>query len=95
MKTKKRENRLRSALYDIDTIKSHTCENTPERKLSTRQQVSNTLQKINFHKRTAFLLYSYEGYQLKEIANMFSLSIPTIASRIRAAQREAQYRLEK
>lgn len=83
-----RHRRLGSALTDVSMVRGTEVRLTPENRLSTWEQVYHVLDRLSFKKRETFILYTYEGYSLEEIARLLGSSVSTIGSRLQSARKE-------
>ncbi len=88
IRLKRRLKRLNSAVCDASKVQASATESTPERNLSTQQQIYGVLDQLAWKKRETFILYTYEGYSLDEIAQLLGSSVSTIGSRLQSARRE-------
>jgi RNA polymerase sigma-70 factor (ECF subfamily) len=88
IRLKNRYRRLGQAVYDASKIRSQMIEYTPERRLDAEQQIYGVLSKLSAKKRESFILYTYEGYSLEEIAELLGSSVSTIGSRLQSARKE-------
>ena len=61
---------------------------TPERLLSVQQQIYGVLDMLPYKKRETYILYTYEGYSLEEIAALLGSTTSTIGSRLQSARKE-------
>ena len=83
-----RRRRLGSAIMDVSKIDMPTGEITPEQQLLVQQQVYEILDQLPIKKKETFVLYTYEGYSLEEIAELLGSSVSTIGSRLQSARKE-------
>ena len=88
IRLKNRHRRLGQAVYDASKIRAQTVEYTPERRLDAEQQIYGVLNRLSPKKRESFILYTYEGYSLEEIAELLDSSVSTIGSRLQSARKE-------
>jgi RNA polymerase sigma-70 factor (ECF subfamily) len=88
IRLKGRHRRLGSAICEINRVQAPITDSTPEHKLYVQQQIYGVLNNINIKKRETFILYTYEGYSLEEIAELLDSSVSTIGSRLQSARRE-------
>jgi RNA polymerase sigma-70 factor, ECF subfamily len=88
IRVRTRRRRLGTAMGDAHKMSLTSCEQTPERCLSTRQGIYDVLEQIALKKRETYVLYMYEGYSLEEIAGLLGSSVSTIGSRLQAARKE-------
>jgi RNA polymerase sigma-70 factor (ECF subfamily) len=83
-----RRRRLGSAIHSASKVRPNAVDATPERQLSVSQQVYDVLDDLPPKKRETFVLYTYEGYSLEEIAGLLGSSVSTIGSRLQSARKE-------
>jgi len=83
-----RHRRLSSALTEVSLVRGTSVRQTPEVRLSTWEQVYDVLDQLSMKKRETFILYTYEGYSLEEIARLLGSSVSTIGSRLQSARKE-------
>lgn len=83
-----RVRRLQGAVSDAGKVRPDRMETTPERDLTTKQQIYAILGQLSWKKRETFVLYTYEGYSLDEIAQLLGSSVSTIGSRLQSARKE-------
>lgn len=88
IRLKGRHRRLGSAISEVNKVHAPISDTTPERRLTVQQQIYEVLNNINIKKRETFILYTYEGYSLEEIAELLDSSVSTIGSRLQSARRE-------
>ncbi len=85
---KMRRRRLGAVVKEVTEVQEGTSVRTPERDLSNLQQVYGYLDRLSSKKRETFILYTYEGYSLQEIAELLDSSVSTVGSRLQAARKE-------
>jgi RNA polymerase sigma-70 factor (ECF subfamily) len=83
-----RHRRLSTALAEVSKIRGTSVRQTPENRLATWEQVYDVLDRLTLKKRETFILYTYEGYSLEEIARLLGSSVSTIGSRLQSARKE-------
>ncbi len=83
-----RRRRLGSAVNEVGKVQSTAVDCTPEHQLLVQQQIYEILDQLPVKKRETFILYTYEGYSLEEIAGLLSSSVSTIGSRLQSARKE-------
>ncbi len=88
IRAKSRHRRLSSAAVDVQMVKESLPESTPEKTVAAGQEVYEILDTVSVKKRETFILYTYEGYSLEEIATLLDSSVSTIGSRLQSARRE-------
>lgn len=90
-----RHRRLSSALTEVSMVRGTSVRQTPENRLATWEKVYDVLDQISMKKRETFILYTYEGYSLEEIARLLGSSVSTIGSRLQSARKEILAILEQ
>ncbi len=88
IRLKNRHKRLGQAINDVSRIKTRSMGCTPESMLSAEQQIYGILDRLSPKKRESFVLFTYEGYSLEEIAELLDSSVSTIGSRLQSARKE-------
>jgi RNA polymerase sigma-70 factor (ECF subfamily) len=88
IRAKGRQKRLGSAVNDLGKARTVAIDLTPERSLSTVEQIYGVLDQLSWKKRETFILHTYEGYSLEEIAQLLDSSVSTVGSRLQSARRE-------
>jgi RNA polymerase sigma-70 factor (ECF subfamily) len=83
-----RHRRLSTALVEVSKVRGTSVRQTPENRLATWEQVYEVLDRLSLKKRETFILYTYEGYSLEEIAGLLGSSVSTIGSRLQSARKE-------
>jgi RNA polymerase sigma-70 factor (ECF subfamily) len=83
-----RHRRLSTALTEVSMVRGTSVRQTPENRLATWEQVYDILDRLSMKKRETFILYTYEGYSLEEIARLLGSSVSTIGSRLQSARKE-------
>ena len=83
-----RHRRLSTALTEVSMVRGTSVRQTPENRLATWEQVYDILDQLTMKKRETFILYTYEGYSLEEIARLLGSSVSTIGSRLQSARKE-------
>ena len=95
IRSKTRKRRLDGAVKEAGELKQNLPSSTPEKKLADLEQVYKYLDKLSPKKRETFILYTYEGYSLQEIAELLNSSVSTIGSRLQSARKEVIFGLAK
>lgn len=95
IRTRKRLRRLAAAVHEAGHMQDRHQGATQERRLSSWQQVYEILDRLPVKKRETYILYTYEGYSLGEIARMLRSSVSTIGSRLQSAREEILRILEE
>ncbi|MBN2803021.1 MAG: RNA polymerase sigma factor [Deltaproteobacteria bacterium] len=85
---KSRKRKLVTAVQDVTDITRNAGTSNPENTLSDIEQVYRHLKNISDKKRETFILYTYEGYSLEEIAELLGSTVSTIGSRLQSARKE-------
>ncbi|MBN2341956.1 MAG: RNA polymerase sigma factor [Deltaproteobacteria bacterium] len=88
IRVKSRHRRLNTAINEVNEVRGTEVRRTPETRLASIQEVYEVLDKLSSKKRETFILYTYEGYSLQEIAELLDSSVSTIGSRLQAARKE-------
>lgn len=88
IRVKARRRRLSTAAIDVQKVKETMSGPTPEKEISACQEVYEILDTISVKKRETFILYTYEGYSLEEIATLLGSSVSTVGSRLQSARKE-------
>jgi RNA polymerase sigma-70 factor (ECF subfamily) len=88
IRTNRRRRKLSAAVAENGATVQGKSESTPERRLASRQEAYEILERLSWKKRETYVLYAYEGYSLEEIAALLDSSVSTIGSRLQAARRE-------
>ncbi|MBW2275988.1 MAG: RNA polymerase sigma factor [Deltaproteobacteria bacterium] len=83
-----RHRRLSTALTEVSLVRGTSIRQTPENRLATWEKVYDVLDQLTMKKRETFILYTYEGYSLEEIARLLGSSVSTIGSRLQSARKE-------
>ncbi|MCP4606173.1 MAG: RNA polymerase sigma factor [Proteobacteria bacterium] len=83
-----RRRRIDKAVNEVGKVHSFATDTTPEQKLLISQQIYDILDYLPIKKRETFILYTYEGYSLEEIASLLESSVSTIGSRLQSARKE-------
>jgi RNA polymerase sigma-70 factor (ECF subfamily) len=83
-----RRRRLGAAIHTASKVRPQVVDATPERRLSVNEEVFDVLDDLPPKKRETFVLYTYEGYSLEEIAGLLGSSVSTIGSRLQSARKE-------
>ena len=88
IRTRTRLRRLSAAFHEAEHARARHHEASQERRLASWQEIYAILDRLPVKKRETYILYTYEGYSLDEIAWMLGSSISTIGSRLQSARRE-------
>ena len=88
IRVRTRHRRLNAAVKEVNEVRGTSVRRTPESRLSNVQEVYDVLDKLSDKKRETFILYTYEGYSLQEIAELLDSTVSTIGSRLQAARKE-------
>lgn len=88
IRVRSRYRRLNTAIKDVNMVQGTAMRRTPETRMASMQEVYDVLEKLSVKKRETFVLYTYEGYSLQEIAELLDSSVSTIGSRLQAARKE-------
>ncbi len=83
-----RRRRLGTAVLDVSKVQSTSVDRTPEQQMLVEQQIFGVLDLLPVKKRETYILYTYEGYSLEEIASLLGSSVSTIGSRLQSARKE-------
>lgn len=95
IRVRTRHRRLNAAVKDVNEVRGTSVRRTPESRLSNIQEVYDVLERLSDKKRETFILYTYEGYSLQEIAELLDSTVSTIGSRLQAARKEVLSQLYK
>ncbi|MDJ0763996.1 MAG: RNA polymerase sigma factor [Myxococcota bacterium] len=88
IRSRKRYRRLGTAVNDASKVQPQFVDYNPEQRLNIEQQIYEVLDQLTLKKRETFILYTYEGYSLEEIAELLGSSVSTVGSRLQSARRE-------
>jgi RNA polymerase sigma-70 factor (ECF subfamily) len=88
IRVKGRRRRLDGAVLEVGKITSQVAESTPEGELASQEHIYEILDVLPIKKREAFILFTYEGYSLEEIAELLGSTVSTIGSRLQSARKE-------
>lgn len=95
IRVKSRHRRLNTAIHEVNEVRGTSVKRTPESQLLNVEEVYAVLERLSEKKRETFVLYTYEGYSLQEIAELLDSSVSTIGSRLQAARKEILAHLYK
>lgn len=88
IRVRSRHRRLNVAVKEVNEVRGTSVRGTPESSLSNVEEVYDVLDRLSEKKRETFILYTYEGYSLQEIAELLDSTVSTIGSRLQAARKE-------
>ncbi|MFO8072895.1 MAG: sigma-70 family RNA polymerase sigma factor [Polyangia bacterium] len=94
IRQRKRRRRLDAAVHEVSEVRGAGTSRDPEKQLSEWQEIYDVLDRLPPKKRETYVLYTYEGFSLSDIAQLLSSSISTIGSRLQSARREILRALE-
>ncbi len=83
-----RKRRIGKAVNEVGKVQTSAVDSTPEKQLLVQLQIYEILNHLSAKKRETYVLYTYEGYSLEEIANLLGSSVSTIGSRLQSARKE-------
>lgn len=66
----------------------HQTGNSPEKNAITHELLLSLLAKLDEKKRTAYILFTYEGYSAEDISEMEGLPVSTVKGRIGGARKD-------
>ena len=89
-----RHRRLDTAVHEARRVQPLGSNQTPERTLTTHEEVYKVLDQLTPKKRETFILYMHQGYSLDEIARLLGSTVSTIGSRLQSARKEIVRLLE-
>ena len=95
IRVRSRQRRLNVAVKEVNEVQGTSVRGTPESSLSNIEEVYDLLDKLSVKKRETFILYTYEGYSLQEIADLLDSTVSTVGSRLQAARKEVLSHLYK
>lgn len=88
IRVKGRRRRLEGAVAEAGKMTPQSVDSTPEKCLASQQHVYDILDCLPVKKRETFILFTYEGYSLEEIAELLGSTVSTIGSRLQSARKE-------
>lgn len=88
IRIKGRQRRLTGAVVEAEKSVPQCTESTPEKDLASQQRIYEILESLSSKKRETFILFTYEGYSLEEIAELLDSTVSTIGSRLQSARKE-------
>lgn len=94
IRQRKRRRRLDAAVHEVSEVRGAGTRRNPEKQLSEWQEIYDVLDRLPPKKRETYVLYTYEGCSLSDIAQLLNSSISTIGSRLQSARKELLRALE-